>query len=301
MINELNKVLRQLLIHDLPIKNGEVEVAFNQPVREWSAKISRPTINLFLYDIRENTTLRDTQWDLTSNGNGTVTRRRKPIRLNLTYIISAWSPTNTVDDMYNLLERTIKVLFRHPVLPLPEEKQTAESKIFWQKLSEKWPEVLSQQPVPIPVQAAQSDVLRNPAELWSAMDNELRPSVPCTVTVALNPFWPDTVPLVYSRDLRFGQAEALPKKKQLAQDEANQIDRFWMVGGAVCSDNILQKVKLILLEYGQDVPVRADGRFVIGNLEAGQYTLELSAEDRKPSRHPITVPAQPGSNYDINI
>lgn len=35
MIKELDEVLRQFLIKELPIKNGEVEISFDQPKREW--------------------------------------------------------------------------------------------------------------------------------------------------------------------------------------------------------------------------------------------------------------------------
>ena len=54
MINDLDEVLRQFLVRELPIKNSEVDIAFDQPAREWSARVSRPTLNLFLYDLREN-------------------------------------------------------------------------------------------------------------------------------------------------------------------------------------------------------------------------------------------------------
>ena len=61
MIDDLDQVLRQLLIRELPIKNREVDVDFDQPTREWSGRLSRPTLNLFLYDLRENNKLRQTR------------------------------------------------------------------------------------------------------------------------------------------------------------------------------------------------------------------------------------------------
>jgi hypothetical protein len=57
MIDELDEVLRQLLVREIPIKNGEVDIKFEQPKREWSSRLSRPTLNLFLYDVRENSKL----------------------------------------------------------------------------------------------------------------------------------------------------------------------------------------------------------------------------------------------------
>ena len=43
MFHDLDEVLRQLLIEEIPIKNGEVDIEFDQPSREWSARLSRPT------------------------------------------------------------------------------------------------------------------------------------------------------------------------------------------------------------------------------------------------------------------
>jgi hypothetical protein len=63
MIADLDETIRQLLIAELPIKNGEIDVSFDQPKREWSARLSKPAVNFFLYDMRENATLRQHQWE----------------------------------------------------------------------------------------------------------------------------------------------------------------------------------------------------------------------------------------------
>ena len=42
MISDLDDTLEKLLIKEMPIKNGEVEVKFDQPKREWSTRLSRP-------------------------------------------------------------------------------------------------------------------------------------------------------------------------------------------------------------------------------------------------------------------
>ena len=58
MFDELDEALRRLLIREIPIKNNEVDISFDQPKSEWSARLNRPTVNLFLHDVRENTKLR---------------------------------------------------------------------------------------------------------------------------------------------------------------------------------------------------------------------------------------------------
>ncbi len=278
MINDLDEVLRQLLIREIPIKNGEVDIAFDQPKREWSARLNRPTLNLFLHDIRENAKLRNLQWERQDNGkNRSVTVQQTPIRLDLHYLITAWAAEP--DDEHRLLTRTLMSLFRYTYLP-----------------KELLSESLQDQPFPIPLKVAQYDELRNPADLWSALDNELRPGIICITTLALNPYLPITTPLVRTRDLRIGQA-AVPLSQQRLQEQV-ELDRFWTIGGTISSQEPLEKLRLTLVERGLEVDLQPEGRFAIGNLEAGDYTLEVSVEGRKPRRHKITVPSP---DYELTV
>jgi len=172
MIHDLDDVLRQLLINEIPIRNSEVDIVFDQPTREWAARLSRPTLNVFLHDIRENLKLRHSQqWIVEQNPDGTATQRRTPVRVDLHYIITAWA--NAPDDEHSLLARTLMALFRGPSLP-----------------QDLLPESLQDQPQPIPLEVAQIDELRNPPDVWNALDNEIRPSVVLTVTLALDPHLP---------------------------------------------------------------------------------------------------------------
>jgi hypothetical protein len=278
MIDDLDQVLRQLLIRELPIKNREVEIKFDQPSREWSSRLSRPTLNLFLYDVRENTKLRQAQptWRVERHDDGTATRRIKPVRVDLHYMITAWA--NDPEDEHSLMTRTLLALFRNPELP-----------------EDLLPEILQNQPVPIAVMAAQEDELQNPADVWNVLDNEIRPAIACIVTMALDPYRPITGPMVRTRELRFGQA-AVPPRQQL--DEPARPETFWTIGGTVHSKEPLEAVRLTLVERGLDVPLQPEGRFAIGRLEAGDYTLELSRDGGKPRRYEITVPSP---DYDLEV
>ena len=58
MLDDLNESLQQLLVKNLRA-DGPVDVSFEQPTREWSAKITRPTVNFFLLKLLENRKLRE--------------------------------------------------------------------------------------------------------------------------------------------------------------------------------------------------------------------------------------------------
>jgi hypothetical protein len=279
MIEDLDQVLRQLLIRELPIKNGEVDISFDQPSREWSARVGgRPTLNLFLYDARENRKLRQTRppWETVQNADGTVTQRRRPVRMDLHYMITAWA--TEAEDEHRLLAGTLMALFRQPNLP-----------------EELLPESLRDQPVPIPLEVAQADEFQNPADVWNVLDNEIRAAIALTVTLALNPYQPVTGPLVRSRELRFGQAGE-PATERLDEGKA---ETYWTVGGVIRSDGEpLGTGRLSLVEQGRDVPLQGDGRFSIGHLRAGAYTLSVARDGGEPQLFQITVPAP---DYDLDL
>lgn len=279
MIEDLDKALRELLIRELPIKNGEIDISFDQPSHEWSARIGgRPTLNVFLYDARENKKLRQTRpvWETVSNPDGTVTQRRRPVRMDLHYMITAWA--TEAEDEHRLLAGTLMALFRQPHLP-----------------EDLLPESLRDQPVPIPLEVAQSDELQNPADVWNVLDNEIRTAIAFTVTLALNPYQPVTGPLVRTRELRFGQSGE-PSTQRL--DDGAQ-ETYWTVGGVIQRDGQpLSGGRVLLVEQGRGVSLEEGGRFAIGHLRAGEYTLAVSTDGSKPQQFKIAVPAP---DYDLDL
>lgn len=278
MINDLDDALRQLLLREVDVKNNRIEVAFDQPKREWSARLNRPTLNLFLYDVRENSKLRQTRpaWDRRATAEGQFETRRRPVRVDLHYLLTAWA--TEPDDEHYLLTLALLALFRTPELP-----------------AELLPESLRDQPVPITLMVAQEDSLRNPAEVWSAMDNELRPSIPLVITLALNPYHPILETMVRTRELRFGPA-ADPTQQRLDQDTPPEV--FWTIGGTLRTDQPLDSLQVVLLEQGREVPLQPEGRFAIGNLREGHYTLEVSTQGKKLGRYKVKVPSP---DYDFEI
>ena len=297
MIDDLDEVLRQYLIRELPIKNSEVEIAFDLPKREWSSRLSRPTLNLFVYDLHENNKLRASkQWRVEYNGDGTATQRRQPVRLDVHYMTTAWAADP--GDEHRLLARTLLVLLRVPSLP-----------------EDLLPESLQNQPRPIPIEVAQPEALVNATDIWSVLDNEMRPAIAFNITMSLDPYAPVTEPLVRTRELRVGQAIvpelqspgaaaasatgeepaglALP---QMLDEKAGR-DELWTIGGNLRSERPVEDLGLTLVERGLKVPVLPGGRFTIGGLRAGEYTLEVAVEGREPKRHRIRVPAP---DYEVD-
>ena len=114
MLADLDESLRGLLGRELSRHGFEgVNIAFDAPTREWSAALSVPTINLFLYDLREAVQLRQGEWP-EHRGNGHARLTRPPLRLDCSYAITAWA--RAVEDEHRMLSQAMAVLYAHELL-----------------------------------------------------------------------------------------------------------------------------------------------------------------------------------------
>jgi hypothetical protein len=114
-IADLDEALRILLKRELERHGFEgVEIAFDAPSKEWSGKLTGPTVDLFLYDLREAVD-RSVSTPTEHRGNGQATVSDPPLHLELTYAVTAW--TKAVEDEHRLLSQLLAVLFSFSEIP----------------------------------------------------------------------------------------------------------------------------------------------------------------------------------------
>jgi hypothetical protein len=172
MIQDFDRTLARLLRDRVPLRDEAI--TFDVPNEGFRAQLSRTglTVNLYLYDIRENHELRSPEWRLERQSDGTMLKRRPRVRLDLFYVITAWSPAEPPDILaeHALLSQILRTLFRYPTIP-PDVLQGA---------------IIGQEP-PLPTLVAQPDGLRNPAEFWGALRQPPRPGIHLVATIAMDP------------------------------------------------------------------------------------------------------------------
>ena len=67
-----------------------MQISFATPDDQFpSQSITLPAIDLFLYDVRENLELRSNEVSIERRGDGTATRTRPSVRVDLSYLITA--------------------------------------------------------------------------------------------------------------------------------------------------------------------------------------------------------------------
>lgn len=171
MIQDLDRSIADLLRLELPADLVEqITVSFDTPDSQFPPQsVTLPAIDLFLYDIRENTELRSNEWELTRDATGMVSKTRPPVRVECSYLITAWpseSQPRPSQDEHRLLGEVMVALLKHPSLP---------------------PEVLAgslvgQEP-PLPTSSLQSGRLQSPGEFWQALGGKPKAALHYTVTI----------------------------------------------------------------------------------------------------------------------
>lgn len=121
MLELIDEGIEAFLRAAVPLSATDVDVVFDPPDRTWSAKLSRPTINLFLWDIRRSAD-RGRSGVRTTTVEGRVLRQRALPMLEMRYVISAW--TSDLGDERGLLAGVIRAILANECIPreyLPDE------------------------------------------------------------------------------------------------------------------------------------------------------------------------------------
>lgn len=163
MIHEVDETIRTVVKRDV-IRNGDIEVVFDAPTKDWASRRNTPTIDIYLYDIRED--LKRRQYgvvDVRDEGGQVVARRPLPRVFKLSYLITAW--TQRAEDEHRLLAAMLACFLKNDRIP---------AEFLVGALAEQgWPLDITIA-LPPPEDRALSDV-------WSALGGELKPSLDLVV------------------------------------------------------------------------------------------------------------------------
>ncbi len=168
MFYEVDEALRALIRADVD-GASQVDLAFDAPTREWSSRRNAPTINLYLYDIREDLRRRGRGLVNTYDERGMVVERRHPPRhFKATYLITAW--TQRPEDEHRLLSTLLYAFLRNETIP---------QELLSGRLAEIGLPVTISVALPPPED-------RSFADVWSALGGELKPSLDVVVTAPVD-------------------------------------------------------------------------------------------------------------------
>lgn len=163
MIPEVDHALRTLIEREA-VDPAEVEVAFDAPTKEWASRRNSPTVDVYLYDIREDLRRRERGWRNEYDGNRILARHQPPRHFKLSYLVAAW--TQRPEDEHRLLAALLACFLRYEALP---------TEVLGGSLAG------FGEPVPLSV-ALPPPEDRSFADVWTALGGELKPSLDIVVT-----------------------------------------------------------------------------------------------------------------------
>lgn len=173
MISDLDDTLTALLKQQLPPAIvSSTQVSFEAPDDHFPPTgVTLPAIDLFLYDVRENTDLRATDWVIEQTPGGNFTKYPPPTRVDCAYLVTAWpsdGSTSKANDEHRLLSEVMKVLLAFPVLP--------DSVLSG--------ELVGQTP-PLPTMSLGPGRLQSVAEFWQALGGKPKAALSLVVTIGV--------------------------------------------------------------------------------------------------------------------
>ncbi len=135
-----------------------------------------------------------------------------------------------------------------------------------------------------------SQARANPAELWQALDNRIRPALTYTVTVPLDQDLVFEAPMVFTRRTRlFGQ--------DLDEPAAEGIQIMGQVRDKSNTERGIPGITVLLRETGAEFITNADGQFAFKTRE-GAITLIATAPTGEQATRQVDVPAL---EYDLEL
>ncbi len=204
MIHEVDNALESFLSGEV-LQDSGVDVSFEAPTKDWAQKRTSPIVNLYLYDIREDSNRRQVGIYETRNELGELLARTEPPRFfRLSYLITAYAARPL--DEHRLLSAVLISILPHKVLP-----------------TEYLSGNIADANLPVMVEIGKAPVEnRQISDVWTAFGGELKASLDLVVTVAMPS---TTVPINISlakegaliRTHGFGGQESV-----VAHDKANQ-------------------------------------------------------------------------------
>ncbi len=246
------------------------DVSFVTPEKGYIS--AQETVNLFFYEAKENRELRDPE-PILDQRNGMSVHRRPQLRVDCTYLVTAWSKQTgaaKVTAEHQLLGQALNWLSRFP--EIPESYLTAGG--------------LANQVFSPPTLVAQMDPVKNAGEFWAALGIAPRPFFNVIVTIAMDLDKSFDAPIVTTISAAVGEEELTLVGGTVRDSGSNPVADAW-----------------VRLEPAGLTQVTDDtGHFIFTNVKRGSgMTLRARARDLgETTRSPVEIPSLT-RDYDLNF
>jgi len=273
MLADLDETLRDLLREDLEAHGFEgVDIAFDAPSRDWSGQLSKPTVNIFLYDLRESETMRTSEWSRMQGADGRTFEGRPPMVMEASYAVTAW--TQAVEDEHRLLSQVLAIFFAYP--EIPQDKLNGRLA----NGSQQWP-----------IKARIGQGKGEKSDFWSAIGGQYKVSLDYVVRMSVESG---------ARLERGPEVRTQTIRTRLLDGPASAVVEMHRGGGSVKDKKgaPLANAWITLPDLGSWTASGADGRFRFDRLPPGRHRLAARTQDGREVAAHIDVP---GAGVDLVV
>jgi hypothetical protein len=177
MIASVDQALERFLRAFVPLDERAIDVAFDAPDQKWSGGLTRPAVDLFLWQISGDATRRQAGMLQRSGEDGRLQRKPATPIIQLHYLVTAWA--SQVSDEHELLGAVLAAVLAHHELPtecLPDQLSGIRCSL-----------------------THSSHDARVGGDFWSALGGRLKPGVVIDVSLPFDVFsWTSTATAVES-------------------------------------------------------------------------------------------------------
>ena len=166
MLHQLDSALERMLRDRLQLDRSALDIAFDTPDIDWGSRLTKPTLNMFLWDIRRSAEEARAGRERVVQDGREVWRQTLP-RIEFQYLLTAW--TSEVADEHELLGRSLVAALGCDALE-----------------GDHRPEFTSESDPPPTVRVARADG-KDLAEFWGAIEGKLKPGLNLVVTASIDP------------------------------------------------------------------------------------------------------------------
>lgn len=266
MVNVGHEAITRLLYEHGNIP-ADVDVRYEAPTRDWVESLTRPTIDLFLFDIRENREKRETNMRPV-RGASKVEWRMPARRMDLFHCVSVFA--TEVSDEHELLWRTLATLMKYQEA-LPEDVLPDELRRLEPQLTARFGE--------------EGDTSRL-SDIWSSLGTAPHPALCYIVTMPLDLDVSIESPLVLTRTAKY-------------KLESDYHRRAVQIGGVVRAKSG-QPIAGVTVRAANSAKggftTDRSGEFRLRGLTEGIVALDVLAENKLKKQVEVRVPAD---NYEI--
>jgi Pvc16 N-terminal domain len=268
MLADLDETLRTMLRRELERHGFDgVEIAFDAPSREWSGQLSAPTVNLFLYDLRESQDSRQTEWSH-QRGNGQARDVRPPMMMECSYAVTAW--TQAVEDEHRLLSQVLGVLFAFPSLPVDA-------------MTGRMAGLADRFPIEGRIAQPKAD---GKADFWNAVGGQYKASLDYVITIACESG------TVFERG---PEVRTQTLSARLSDGPPSTITELFRFGGTVTDEGgaPVPDAWVAMPDLGLLASSNREGRFLFNRIGAGRHKIEVRTRDGASGETQIEIPGAP--------